>query len=52
MKTLSVHIKESFNENKEEHKTVVENLNDNQEEVVNEDETTEKEKSTYDASSS
>ncbi|WP_165930302.1 hypothetical protein [Flavobacterium sp. GT3P67] len=43
MKTLSKHIQESFNESKEEQQTVVENLNDNQEEVVNEDTSAEKE---------
>lgn len=43
MKTLSVHIQESFNENKEEEQTVVENLNGSQEEVVNEDASVEKE---------
>lgn len=43
MKTLSKRIQESFNENKEEQQTVVENLNDSQEEVVNEDTSVEKE---------
>ncbi|MBF4515801.1 hypothetical protein IRZ71_05580 [Flavobacterium sp. ANB] len=43
MKTLSDHIQESFSP-KEEQNTVIENLNDNQEEVVNEDESVEKEK--------
>lgn len=38
MKTLSEHIQESFKENKEE-QTIVENLNDNKENVVNEDAT-------------
>lgn len=52
MKTLSEHIQESFNENKEEQQTVIENLNDNQEEAVNEDTSAEKEKSTDDASGS
>ena len=42
MKTLSKHIQESFNENKKEQQTVVENLNDNQE-VVNEETSAEKE---------
>jgi hypothetical protein len=43
MKTLSKHIQESFTENKKEQQTVVENLNDNQEEAVNEDTSAEKE---------
>jgi len=44
MKTLSVHIQESFSPTKEEQQTVVENQIDNQEEVVNEEESIEKEK--------
>ena len=44
MKTLSNHIKESFTPVKEEQQTVVENQTDNTEEVVNEDESVEKEK--------
>jgi hypothetical protein len=44
MKTLAVHIQESFAPIKEEEQTVVENLNGNQEEVVNEDESIEKKK--------
>ena len=44
MKTLSVHIQESFSSTKEDNQTVVENLNDHQEEVVfNEDATIENE---------
>jgi hypothetical protein len=43
MKTLSVHIQESFAPVKDEQLTVIENQADNQEEVVNEDETMEKE---------
>lgn len=39
MRTLSEHIQESFDENKEEQQTVIENLNDNKETVVNEDKT-------------
>lgn len=42
MKNLSDYIQESF-ANKEEEQTIIENLNDNKE-VVNEDETVEKEK--------
>lgn len=45
MKTLSDHIRESFNPIKEDNQqTVIENLNDNKEEVVNVDESIEKEK--------
>lgn len=44
MKTLSDHIQESFAPVKENQQTVIENLNDNKEEVVNEDESVEKEK--------
>ncbi|MEM0576022.1 hypothetical protein [Flavobacterium polysaccharolyticum] len=43
MKNLSDHIQESF-ATKEEEQTVIENLIDNNEEVVNENETVEKEK--------
>lgn len=43
MKTLSKHIQESFAPIKEDQQTVIENLNGNQEEVVNEDESVEKE---------
>ena len=43
MKTLSVHIQECFASIKEDQQTVAENLNDKQEEVVNEDESVEKE---------
>ncbi|GIQ58889.1 hypothetical protein Flavo103_20250 [Flavobacterium collinsii] len=44
MKTLSNHIQESFKPIKEEQQTVIENQIDNKEEVVNEDESVEKEK--------
>ena len=44
MKTLSDHIQESFAPVKEDQKTVIENLIDNQKEVVNVDESVEKEK--------
>lgn len=44
MKTLSKHIQESFTPVKEEQQTVIENLNDNKVEVVNVDESVEKEK--------
>ncbi|WP_157509926.1 hypothetical protein [Flavobacterium denitrificans] len=43
MKTLSNHIQESFSETKEEQQTVIENQIDKKE-VVNEDESVEKEK--------
>ncbi|WP_163410229.1 hypothetical protein [Flavobacterium ajazii] len=43
MKTLSEHIQESFTPVKEDQQTVIENLDDNKEEVVNE-EAVEKEK--------
>lgn len=42
MKTLSDHIQESFAPVKEDQQTVIENLNDNKEEVVNVDESVEK----------
>lgn len=44
MKTLSDHIQESFAPVKEDQQTVIENLNDTKEEVVNVDESVEKEK--------
>lgn len=44
MKTLSNHIQESFAPLKENQETVIENQIDNKEEVVNEDESVEKEK--------
>ncbi|MDX6191973.1 hypothetical protein SGQ83_21695 [Flavobacterium sp. Fl-318] len=44
MRTLSEHIQESFTPVKEEQQTVIENQTDNQEEVVNEDKSVEKEK--------
>jgi hypothetical protein len=44
MKTLSEHIQESFTPVKEEQQTVIENLTDNKEEIVNENESVEKEK--------
>lgn len=44
MKTLSDHIQESFATVKEDQQTVIENLNDNKEEIVNVDESVEKEK--------
>lgn len=44
MKTLSKHIQESFTPVKENQETIVENKIDNTEEVVNEDESVEKEK--------
>lgn len=44
MKTLSNHIHESFTPVKEEQEAVLENQTDNAEEVVNEDESVEKEK--------
>ncbi|WP_264538070.1 hypothetical protein [Flavobacterium sp. N1736] len=44
MKTLSNHILESFASVKENQETIVENKIDNTEEVVNEDESLEKEK--------
>ena len=44
MKTLAVHIQESFAPIKEDQQTVVESLNNNQEEVVNEDASVEKSK--------
>ncbi|WP_291143744.1 hypothetical protein [Flavobacterium sp. UBA7680] len=44
MKTLSNHIQESFAPVKEEQQTVIENQIDNKEEIVNEDESLEKEK--------
>jgi len=45
MKTLSDHIQESFNPIKEDNQqTIAENLNDTKEEVVNENESLEKEK--------
>lgn len=44
MKTLSRHIEESFTTVKVEQQTVIENQIDNKEEVVNEDESVEKEK--------
>lgn len=44
MKTLSNHIQESFKPSREEQQTVIENQIDDTEEVVNEDESVEKEK--------
>lgn len=44
MKTLSDHIQESFAPIKEDKQTVIENLNYNKEEVVNVDESVEKER--------
>ena len=44
MKTLSDHIQESFAPVKEDQQTVIENQIDNKEEVVNVDESVEKEK--------
>ncbi|MFH6966899.1 hypothetical protein [Flavobacterium sp. FlaQc-28] len=44
MKTLSDHIQESFTPVKEDQQTVIESQIDNQEEVVNEDASTEEEK--------
>lgn len=44
MKTLAMHIQESFAPFKEVQQTVVENLNDNHEELVNDDELVEKAK--------
>ncbi|MEP6804657.1 MAG: hypothetical protein ABI892_09045 [Flavobacterium sp.] len=44
MKTLSNHIQESFAPVKEDQQTVIENQIDNKEEVVNVDESVEKEK--------
>jgi|GEM_PF-6356793 len=44
MKTLSNHIQESFKPVQAEQQTVIENQTDNTEEVVNEDESAEKEK--------
>nr|WP_315219793.1 hypothetical protein [uncultured Flavobacterium sp.] len=44
MKTLSDHIQESFAPVKEDKQTVIENQIDNREDVVNEDESVEKEK--------
>ena len=44
MKTLSNHIQESFAPVKEEQQTVIENQIDNKEDVVNENESVEKEK--------
>ncbi|MFH6943968.1 hypothetical protein [Flavobacterium sp. FlaQc-50] len=44
MKTLSNHIQESFKPAQEEQPTVIENQTDNTKEIVNEDESVEKEK--------
>jgi len=44
MKTLSVHIQESFTPTKEDKETIIENQIDSKEEVVNENESVEKEK--------
>lgn len=44
MKTLSDHIQESFAPVKTDQQTVIENLNDKKEEVVNEDESVQKAK--------